>query len=382
MSNTTTEEFSSMFAPTTPEEAASQSATNRSFEIVADILKKDTPRHQWEEGDNWMRFLNPFRNPWYIPVEYYEVRQGNKIARVIHQDSFGEPNLLRAVQIGLYQNPETRPRMKSKENPDGFYFREHRKALLVAARWENTLTQFAVVQATLGRLPYRKDQKYREAWGDALIKLPAEVEIDPTLPAAQQTNPKPRWGAIFDPVYGRLIKCSFANVGTMDITASFTPAERTLPVGKWEEKAGQKTFVPLPQYADIIRNAPNVKNCLNRVSVDQQKEIVRTFVPTELLPYAEKAMQAELSGENRKGKSKTVEPAATVSVPVPQEEPAEIGEADHLYVDFVQALGPKFREVGEETVRKLIKLSMVNPANLKQMAAFAPEILKSIASAS
>ena len=55
----------------------------------------------------------------------------------------------------------------------------------------------------------------------------------------------------------------------------------------------------------------------------------------------------------------------TTSVPVPEEEPAEIGEANRLYVDFVQALGPKFRDVGEDTVRKLIKLSMVNPANLK-----------------
>ena len=382
MSNTITEEFGSMFAPTTPEEAASQSAPNRSFEIVTDILKKDTPRHQWEEGDNWMRFVNPFRNPWYIPVEYYEVKQGNKIARVIHQNYFGEPNLLRAAQVALYQNPATRPRMKSKENQDGFYFREHRKALLVAARWENTLTNFAVVQVTLGRLPYRKDQKYREAWGDALIKIPAEVVIDPTLPAGQQANPNPRWGAIFDPVHGRLIKCSFSNVGTMDISASFTPAERALPLGKWEEKAGQKTFAPLPQYADILRNAPNAKRCLNRLSIDQQKEIVRTFVPTELWSYAEKAMQAELSGENRKGKAKPSEPAAAASVPVPEEEPAEIGEANRLYVDFVQALGPKFREVGEETVRKLIKLSMVNPANLKQMAAFTPEILKSIASAS
>jgi hypothetical protein len=168
----------------------------------------------------------------------------------------------------------------------------------------------------------------------------------------------------------------------MDITASFTPAERTLPVGKWEDRAGQKTFVPLPQYADILRNAPNVKHCLNRLSIDQQKEIVRTFVPTELLSCAEKAMQAELSGENRKGRTKPAESPVTTSVPVPEEEPAEIGEANRLYVDFVQALGPKFRDVGEDTVRKLIKLSMVNPANLKQMAAFAPDILKSIASAS
>jgi hypothetical protein len=38
--------------------------------------------------------------------------------------------------------------------------------------------------------------------------------------------------------------------------------------------------------------------------------------------------------------------------------------------------------VGEEVVRKLIKLSLVTPANVKQMASFQPEMLKTLAAAS
>jgi hypothetical protein len=37
--------------------------------------------------------------------------------------------------------------------------------------------------------------------------------------------------------------------------------------------------------------------------------------------------------------------------------------------------------VGEPVVRKLIKLSLVNSGNIKQMASFQPEMLKTLAQA-
>ena len=123
-----------MFAPTSAEVAAKQSNPKREIEVMTDVLKPDVPKLAWAEGDNWVRFINTWGNDWFQDVTYYEMRLGNKAARVAHQDDlFGEINLLRAVQIGLYANPETRPAMKDKTNPKGFQFREHRKAYLVAA---------------------------------------------------------------------------------------------------------------------------------------------------------------------------------------------------------------------------------------------------------
>ena len=76
------------------------------------------------------------------------------------------------------------------------------------------------------------------------------------------------------------------------------------------------------------------------------------------------------------------EPAPVQQLAVPADEPTQLGEADKLYLDFVKEIGPKFKQVGEDVVRKLIKLSLVNPANVKQMASFQPEMLKTLAAAS
>jgi hypothetical protein len=416
-----------MFAPTSAEEAASQSNTNRTAEVLVDILKPNIPKILWEEGDNWVRFINTRGNMWYRDVTYFEMRVGNKLARVAHQDQmFGDVNLLLAVQIGLYRNTqETRPQMRTRENPEGFSFREHRRAFMVAARWENTLSPFGIAFATLGKKSFGKGQKCREAWGDALIKLPAEMTVDPTLPTDEVSQPKPRWGAIFDPVDGMLVKCSFTNIGKKEISASFTPIERIMPLGDWELPNGQPAiyeqddpagkyrrgdpirpvpagskFVPKPQYVEILRNVPNLKDCFRRLTIEEQMEMVRTFIPTDLLPYAEKIMQAKLGeGRSSRGQAKpangtapkTASPAAsaapaplapTVQLAVPADEPTQLGEADKLYLDFVKLLGPTFKQVGEEVARKLIKLSLVTPANVKQMASFQPEMLKTIAAAS
>ena len=264
-----------MFAPTTAEDAASQSNTNRTVDVVVDILKPNAPKIVWEEGDNWVRFINTRGNAWFRDVTYYEMRVGNKIARVAHQDQlFGDANLLLAVQIGLYQNQETRPQMRTRENPKGFSFRDHRKAFMVAARWENTLSPFGIAAVTLGKTSYGKGQKYREAWGDALIKLPAEMTVDPTLPSEETTKPQPRWGSIFDPVDGRLVKCSFTNYGTVEITASFTPAERTMPLGDWMlSTAPQFPRLRGPSRRDrhLFRSLPGTRACQRRV-VDRGNE--------------------------------------------------------------------------------------------------------------
>jgi hypothetical protein len=410
-----------MFAPTTAEDAATQSNTNKSVEVVADILKPGVNRHTFVEGDNWMRFINTRGSAWFEAITYYEMRAGNRVARVAHQDLlFGDINLLLAVQIGLYQNPLTRPKMNTRETPNGFKFRDHRKAYMLASRWENTLSPFGVVAVTLGKLNYGKGQKYREAWGDALIKLPAEMTVDPTL--EQSVKPQPRWGSIFDPVDGRLVKCSFTNFGSVEISANFTPAERTLPLGAWETRNDKKVFIPNPKFKDVLRGVPSLRDCFRRLTVEEQMEIVRIFVPADLLPFAEKIMQDKLA-EGRSGRnqtrhapnSNTAAPASTtattaapaaaatastgnaapadvnaapqppapepVQIPVPAEEPPQISETDKLYLELVRELGPKFAAVGEETARKLIKLTLVNPSNVKQMASFQPDILKTLATA-
>jgi archaellum biogenesis protein FlaJ (TadC family) len=74
-------------------------------------------------------------------------------------------------------------------------------------------------------------------------------------------------------------------------------------------------------------------------------------------------------------------PTARVQLAVPEEEPTRLEETDKLYLDFVKELGPNFSLVGEPVVRKLIKLSLVNCGNIKQMASFQPEMLKTLAQA-
>jgi hypothetical protein len=332
------------------------------------------------------------------------MHRGDKVARVIHQELFGQPNLFRSVQIYLYQNPETKPYMWTMDNPEGFRFDEQRRALLVAAKFENTLGQFGIAQVTLGRTP-RKGKPYRASWGDALINLPTEKTIDPMDPKA---NGALRWGSIFDPVDGRMVKCSLANAGTIDVTATFTPADRTMPLGKFEERPGGKKFIPLPQYAEQLRCAPNLQESLVKLTIDQQTELIRTFLPPELWPHAEKAIDNALNGNGRRSRpvsggaaqpangaanggtngstAATAAPGpngtpatATTKVPVPAEEPAELGPSDQMYVAFVQKLGPKFKEVGEDVVRKLIDRSLVSPTTMSAMAAFTPDVLKTIA---
>jgi hypothetical protein len=425
-----------MFTPTTDEEAAKQSNTNRGVDILVDILKPDVLHHEFEEGDNWMRFISTYGDPWNEIVPYYDLRVGNKVARVADQQKlFGDINLLTEVQIGLYGNPETKPYMYRKvgDKAEGFRFNDRRRAYFLASRWENSLSPFGVVHVTLGR-QYKNQQTYKEAWGDQLLKIPAEMEIDPMLPSSQKSKPKPRWGAIFDPFKGRLIKCSFTNWGTKEVTASFTPNGAAMPLGEWFGPDGSKLpvhdhddpegnfrkgdlvgqlpkgakFKPFPQYLEVLRSVPRLKDCFRRLTIEEQVELVRTFVPSHLLPTAEKIMDAKLS--DRRGSkpvsmagaaSSAAAPApaaATASAPaaaapapapktpqvqlaVPEEEPTRLDETDKLYLDFVKELGPNFSLVGEPVARKLIKLSLINSGNIKQMASFQPEMLKTLAQA-
>ena len=395
-------DLADMYGATSAEEAATQSNPNQTTKVVSDLIKSNVPRITFAEGDNWVRFINPYKNPWYIAVGFYKMHLGDKVARVIHQELFGQPNLFRIVQIYLYQNPDTKPYMWTMDNPEGFRFDEQRRALLVAAKFENTLGQFGIAQVTLGRAP-RKGKPYRASWGDALINLPSEKTIDPMDPKA---NGSLRWGSIFDPVDGRLIKCSLANAGTIGVTATFTPADRTMPLGRFEERPGGKKFVPLPQYAEQLRGAPNLQESLVRQTVDQQTDLIRTFLPPDLWPHAEKAIANALNGNGRKSRpvsTAVAQPqngagngaangstaavpgpngapaAATTKLPVPAEEPAELAPADQMYVAFVQKLGPKFKDVGEDVVRKLIARSLVSPATMSAVAEFTPDVLKTLA---
>jgi len=422
-----------MFTPTTDEEAAKQSNTNRGVDILVDILKPDILRHEFEEGDNWMRFLNTYGDPWNEIVPYYDLRVGNKVARVADQQKlFGDINLLTEVQIGLYGNPESKPHMYRKvgDKAEGFRFNDRRRAYFLASRWENSLSPFGVVWVTLGR-QYKNQQTYKEAWGDLLLKIPAELEIDPMLPSSQKSKPRSRWGAIFDPYKGRLIKCSFTNWGTKEVTASYTPNGSPMPLGEWFAPDGTTKlpvhdhddpegnyrkgdlvnplpkgakFKPLPQYREVLLNVPRLKDCFRRLTIEEQVELVRTFVPDHLLPIAMKIVDAKLHGRGNKpvpmasAASSAAAPApaaataaapaaaapaptAQVQLAVPEEEPTRLEETDKLYLDFVKELGPNFSLVGEPVVRKLIKLSLVNSGNIKQMASFQPEMLKTLAQA-
>jgi hypothetical protein len=384
-------EVAEMYGPTSAEEAASQSNPTQTTQVISDLIKSHVPRIAFEEGDNWLRFINPYRKPWYIAVGFYKMHTGDKVARVIHQEHFGQPNLFRLVQIQLYQNPETKPFMWTQDNPEGFRFDEQRRAFLVAARFENTLSPFGITQVTLGRTP-RKGKPYRPSWGDALINLPTEKTIDPSNPAANGTL---RWGSIFDPVKGRLVKCTLNNAGTINVTATFTPADRAMPLGQWEQREGAKcAFVPGPQYAEQLRNAPNLEESLVKLTADQQVDLIRTFLPAELWPHAERIITTALHGGARRSRTTATNakpmtevtqpsagstPAPTTQLPVPAEEPAEIAQPDQIYVAFVAKLGPKFRDIGEEIIRKLITRSLVTAGNMDTMANLPSDVLKSIA---
>src|SRR2546427_7778226 len=115
-------EVADMYGPTSAEEAANQSNPNQTTKVISDLVKSNVPRITFEEGDNWLRFINPYRKPWYIAVGLYKMHLSDKIARVIHQEHFGQPNLFRIHQIHLYQNPETKPLICTMDNPDGFPF--------------------------------------------------------------------------------------------------------------------------------------------------------------------------------------------------------------------------------------------------------------------
>src|ERR1039457_962733 len=57
-----------MYGSTSAEEAASQSNPNQTTKVVSDLVKNNIPRINFVEGDNWVRFINPYKNPWYIAV--------------------------------------------------------------------------------------------------------------------------------------------------------------------------------------------------------------------------------------------------------------------------------------------------------------------------
>jgi len=53
------------------------------------------------------------------------------------------------------------------------------------------------------------------------------------------------------------------------------------------------------------RHAGPLKDYFRRLTIEEQMEMVRTFIPTDLLPCAEKIMQAKLDeGRGSKGQAK------------------------------------------------------------------------------
>lgn len=59
------------------------------------------------------------------------------------------------------------------------------------------------------------------------------------------------------------------------------------------------------RYIEILRSGPNLKDHFRRLTIEEQMEMVRTFIPTDLLPHAEKIMQAKLDeGRGSEGQAK------------------------------------------------------------------------------
>jgi hypothetical protein len=40
-------------------------------------------------------------------------------------------------------------------------------------------------------------------------------------------------------------------------------------------------FVPKPQYIEILRSVPNLKDCFRRLTIEEQMKMDRTFIPTD-----------------------------------------------------------------------------------------------------
>lgn len=339
-------------------------------EVVKEILRKDTPLLEWKEGDNLIRPIKTDKQ-WFISVPYYEVRAFNKVARICRPEIFGIPNIIVNVQVALYRDPSTRPLMRTKENPNGFHFREKMRAYFVAARYENRLGPFQIAYVTLGK---NGKDKYREAWGDAFLKLPYEQFVDVT------TNKSvPRWGSIYDPVDGRIIKITFSNIKTRDIAVRYTPADQTFPLGEFVNNGQVVTQRPLPpntrfrpfrEYIAYFVNQPKVMNFLEKTSEEEQIAIIREFTP----PHLKTAVEGIIQNITKKPVSGVI----NSSVPVPAPEPMPPAK-DITYTSFVQALGNKFNNLGSDTVKKLIERGIVNGNNFGIMAEMDPDTLKRLA---
>jgi hypothetical protein len=50
-------------------------------------------------------------------------------------------------------------------------------------------------------------------------------------------------------------------------------ATRPIPAGS--------AFVPKPQYIEILRSVPNLKDYFRRLTIEEQMEMVRIFIPTD-----------------------------------------------------------------------------------------------------
>src|SRR5207247_8783036 len=73
-------EVADMYGPTSAEEAANQSNPNQTTKVISDLVKSNVPRITFEEGDNWLRIINPYRKPWYIAVRSYQMHRRDNVS--------------------------------------------------------------------------------------------------------------------------------------------------------------------------------------------------------------------------------------------------------------------------------------------------------------
>jgi len=171
-----------------------------------------------------------------------------------------------------------------------------------------------------------------------------------------------------------MVKCSLANAAPSAVTATSRPLTATMALGQFRGTAWRQKVLCRCRStpSSFVRSKP--PESLVKLTIDQQTELIRTFLPPELWPHAEKPSQtlstamdavaagspegplnpqtgAAQRGHQRKHRRQPAAPgpngtpaAATTKVPVPAEETGGAwAQRPNVRRLSLQKLGPKFR---------------------------------------
>ena len=375
------------FAPTTAEAQANDAKAGGSgLTILHDTYKKGTPTHKLAEGNNWIRCLNVAGNPWVARFELITVKKDNILFKAAAPALYGEFDLFQHVQINLYQ--QARDRMYTTQNKNGFRFSRKNKAAVVCSFWENTLSDFGVLEVSAGGQIYdatTKSKTYKTSWGDGLLNLPEERIIDPMSPGPGAV----RWGAIADLVAGRLIMASVQNAGTKEQTVAWVPQDKTMPLGEWVPTGGAKIN---PAYEGVLQHVPALKDVFNRLNVQEQATIIMQLVPDGLKAVTSSIINKYFTDKNSpfrvEGPAPFVDPFGpkpkVVQLAIPQEQPVApiimpVDVSQPVVEVFKGAYPALFAEVGFDILNRLATKGILNMNTLTTMSTIPAASLKLMA---